>query len=84
MGGKNIVLVGDAATRTVRAYQRNDETFEAGKVAGVLKSKAGDWKISEDFLIGPNGEELARVAGHVAYWFAWDGYLGVESELYKG
>ena len=84
MAGKNIVLVGDAATRTVRAYQRNDEIFQAGKVAGVLKSKAGDWKISEDFLIGPNGEELARVAGHVAYWFAWDGYLGVESELYKG
>ena len=84
MGGKNIVLVGDAATRTVRAYKRNDETFEAGKVAGVLTSKAGDWKVSENFLVGPNGEELARVAGHVAYWFAWDGYLGVESELYKG
>ena len=84
MGGKNIVLVGNADTRTVRAYQRNDETFEAGNADGVLKSKAGDWKISENVLVGPNGEELARVPGHVAYWFAWDGYLGVESELYKG
>lgn len=84
MGGKNIVLVGDADTRTVRAYQRDDQTFNAGSVDGVIKSEAGDWKLSEDFLIGPNGEKLARVAGHVAYWFAWDGYLGVESELYKG
>ncbi|MEP3231949.1 MAG: DUF3179 domain-containing protein [Hyphomicrobiales bacterium] len=84
MAGNNIVLIGDADTRTVRAYQRGDQTFNAGSVDGVIKSEAGDWKISEDFLIGPNGEELARVAGHVAYWFAWDGYLGVESELYKG
>jgi hypothetical protein len=27
---------------------------------------------------------LARVPGHIAYWFAWDGYLGVESALYGG
>ena len=84
MAGQNIVLVGDAETRTVRAYQRGDQTFDVGSADGVIKSDAGDWKLSEDFLIGPNGEELARVAGHVAYWFAWDGYLGVESELYKG
>jgi len=25
----------------------------------------------------------SRVAGHVAYWFAWDNYLGVESALYE-
>lgn len=84
MAGKNIVLVGDAATRTVRAYERGDETFEAGSADGAMKSKAGDWKVSENFLIGPNGEKLARIPGHVAYWFAWDGYLGVESELYSG
>ncbi|MEP1442890.1 MAG: DUF3179 domain-containing protein [Hyphomicrobiales bacterium] len=84
MAGKNIVLVGDAATRTVRAYQRGDQTFNVASDDGFLKSETGDWKISEDVLTGPNGEELARIPGHVAYWFAWDGYLGVESELYKG
>ena len=26
---------------------------------------------------------LARVPGHISYWFAWDSYLGVESELYQ-
>lgn len=40
--------------------------------------------IAEDSLNGPNGETLERVPGHLAFWFAWDGYLGVESELYEG
>ncbi|MEO9875585.1 MAG: hypothetical protein ABJM26_14295 [Anderseniella sp.] len=39
--------------------------------------------MSEDELTGPDGTKLARVAGHIAYWFAWDGYLGVASELYR-
>ena len=30
----------------------------------------------------PNGERLPRVAGHVSYWFAWDGYLAGDSTLY--
>ena len=33
-------------------------------------------------LVGPDGTRLARVPGHVSYWFAWDGYLGVNSEFY--
>ena len=27
-------------------------------------------------------ERLLRLPGHMAYWFAWEGYLGAESELY--
>ena len=27
-------------------------------------------------LIGPDGEELTRLPGHIAYWFAWSNYLG--------
>jgi hypothetical protein len=26
---------------------------------------------------------LARVPEHISYWFAWGGYLGVGSDLYK-
>ena len=32
------------------------------------------WVVTEDALVGPKGERLARLAGHVAYWFAWSGY----------
>lgn len=83
IGNRNIVLIGDASTRTVRAYYRNDLTFQ--KVDGSsdqLLGPDGNWGIEEDHLEGPDGTLLARVAGHVAYWFAWDSYLGVKSELY--
>ncbi|WP_343561417.1 DUF3179 domain-containing protein [Kiloniella sp. b19] len=83
IGNTNIVLIGDAETRTVRAYQRGEEQFDTEK-DNSLQSPGGLWQITEDNLIGPNGETLPRVPGHIAYWFAWDGYLGVGSELYEG
>jgi hypothetical protein len=77
-----VVLVGNADTRTVRAYERGENTFVAGGNEASLKSDDKVWKITEDVLIGPNGETLSRVAGHMAFWFAWDGYLGQNSSLY--
>ncbi len=41
------------------------------------------WRVEEAALVGPDGTRLERLPGHVAYWFAWDGYMGVESELYQ-
>jgi len=78
-----LVLIGDALTRTVRAYERRDLSFEASDKAGHLKGPGGDWEMTEDALVGPDGTKLPRVPGHVSYWFAWDGYLGAESTLYK-
>ena len=82
VGPREVVLIGDAATRTVRAYRRGGRRFEAGADDGSLRSGDGLWQVREDALVGPDGTRLPRVAGHVAYWFAWNGYLGVESELY--
>lgn len=84
VGLSNIVLVGDAAGRTVRAYERGETEFSKSPAAGTLISGAGEWTISEEHLTGPKGERFGRVAGHIAYWFAWDGYLGSRSALYKG
>lgn len=79
----NLVLIGDAATRTVRAYERGDLVFRQD--GNVLVSGDGQvWQIGEDGLTSGDGQQLARVAGHVAYWFAWNGYLGAESAFYKG
>lgn len=77
----DVVLVGDEATRTVRAYRRDDLVFEAGETARTLSAGGDIWELTEDALIGPDGRSLPRVPGHVAYWFAWAGYLG-DSELY--
>jgi len=83
IGGKNLVLIGNAQTRSVRAYESDGHIFTAGLKPGTLTTPDGVWKIREDFIEGPNGEKLSRIAGHISYWFAWDGYLGLKSSLYK-
>ena len=75
-GVVELVLVGDAASRTVRAYRSGGRRFRKGP--GPARLSAGDevWKVTEAALIGPGGRTLSRLPGHVAYWFAWSGYLG--------
>ncbi len=82
MVGQNLVLIGDEDTRTVRAYERGDETFVSSG-QGALNGGGQSWRIAEDALIADNGQRLSRVAGHIAYWFAWNGYLAAESEIYE-
>lgn len=83
VGGREVVLIGDSSTRTVRAYERNGYSFSKSGQAGSIIGPGGEWDVREDYLQGPDAVRLPRVAGHIAYWFAWDGYLGVKSELYS-
>jgi len=84
VGDRNVVVLGDAATRTVRAYDRQDMRFDATDDDTRLAGPGGLWRVEENLLVGPDGQKLPRIAGHISYWFAWDGYLGVESALYSG
>ncbi|WP_120500607.1 DUF3179 domain-containing protein [Roseovarius sp. EL26] len=83
MLGRPLVLIGDDKTRTVRAYERKGQTFK-GNAKAIKSSDGIQWQITEEALIAPDGRRLPRVAGHIAYWFAWNGYLGTQSEIYKG
>ena len=77
-----VVLLGDTDSRTVRAYERGDLSFALQ--SGQLVSKDGVvWQQGEAALQAADGRSLARVAGSVSYWFAWDGYLGDGAELYR-
>lgn len=78
VGVIKVVLVGNAETRTVRAYRAGNHTFEKGnKDFTNIKSADGQtWKITENHLQNGDGETLSRLPGHLAYWFAWSGYLG--------
>lgn len=77
-----VVVMGDAAGRSARAYERGDLTFTVK--AGKLTSDDGAvWQLGEEALLAADGRSLARVAGNVAYWFAWDGYLGDGAVLYS-
>jgi Protein of unknown function (DUF3179) len=81
--GRPVVLIGDAKTRTVRAYERKGNSFAARRDETAVTSGKEVWKLTEEALIGPGGERLDRIAGHLAFWFAWDGYLGERSTMYK-
>jgi hypothetical protein len=80
-GVLDIVLIGDAATRTVRAYRSEGLAFEKGPAADQVKRGQEVWRVTEEALIGPGGRSLSRLPGHVAYWFAWSGYFGRDGEL---
>ncbi len=82
VGDLAVVLVGAADSRTVRAYERGQRQFRAGK-DGLSDGQSGLWQVTEAGLVGPDGTVLPRVAGQVSYWFAWDGYLGDAAELYR-
>jgi len=82
IGARNLVLIGDAATRSVRAYERGDQVFKISDKNGQLLENTNVWQISEEALTAQDGTKLSRVPGHISYWFAWDGYMGVGSELY--
>jgi hypothetical protein len=77
----DLVLIGDQATRSVRAYRRDGRHFEKSEDPTVLTSAGETWRVTEEALIGPGGASLARLPGHIAYWFAWSGYLGDAGEL---
>jgi hypothetical protein len=70
-----VVLIGDAATRTVRAYESGGRDFAAGSDPTTLVADGQTWQIREDALLGPDGARLARLPGHIAYWFAWQGFV---------
>ncbi|HEX6385661.1 MAG TPA: DUF3179 domain-containing protein [Anaerolineae bacterium] len=56
----------------VRAYDRGDETFSPGPDADTVLDSAGrEWRVTEEALVGPNGETAPRLNGHLAYWFGW-------------
>jgi len=75
VGDLSVVLIGNSKSRTVRAYKSDGSVFafDTPRV-DRLRTGAGEWEISEDALIGPNGKKLERLPGHIAFWFAWSGY----------
>jgi hypothetical protein len=56
----------------VRAYDRSQHAFSWDAEANLLRDEDGRaWQITEEALIGPDGENAARLPGHLAYWFGW-------------
>ena len=56
----------------VRAYDRGTYTFDLDADTHTLLDENGRvWQITEEALVGPDGEMAPRLGGHLAYWFGW-------------
>ena len=68
----------------VRAYERGTSTFTAASEPDTLLDQDGaTWELTEEALIGPAGQRLERLDGHLAYWFGWYAFYP-RTELYEG
>jgi hypothetical protein len=66
-----------------RAYERAAHTFAPAKAKDELLDERGQiWRVTEEALVGPKGERLPRLSGHLAYWFGWFSYYP-KTEVFK-
>ena len=75
VGFIDVVVIGDPQGRGARAYRADGHNFSRGARPGELQSNGAAWRVTESGLLGTKGENLPRLPGHVAYWFAWAGYF---------
>ncbi len=82
LGGVDIVLVLDAASDAVRAYESRSLRFQAPAAVkeqeplqSLVAMDGTIWRITEENLAPAEGNDdrdpLPRVPGHQAFWFGW-------------
>ena len=66
-----------------RAYQRRMHSFTASSSKeGLLDEQGHGWHLTEDALVSADGERLARLGGHLSYWFGWFSFYP-KTEVYQ-
>ena len=71
-----------SAGSEVRAYAREAHEFSASEESDQVVDEAGRiWQVTEEALVGPEGELAPRIAGHLAYWFGWYAFFP-QTEVY--
>jgi len=84
VGLRDVVLIGNADTRTVRAYDSGGRQFTGGTLDAMTDTSGVVWQVGEEALVSPTGQRLPRLPGHIAYWFGWQSFTGGQSEFYDG
>ncbi|MCE7998094.1 MAG: DUF3179 domain-containing protein [Rhodobiaceae bacterium] len=80
-GALSLTLIGDPDTRTVRAYRTDGTKFAVTDTPRQVVANGETWAVTEEALVNAGGTSFPRLPGHIAYWFAWAGYLGDSGEL---
>jgi Protein of unknown function (DUF3179) len=65
----------------VRAFERGGHRFRPAPDDALLDERGRRWRVTEEALVGPDGERLRRLGGHLAYAFGWLEYFP-HSEIY--
>jgi len=64
-----------SAGAAVRAFERGEREFAPGSEPRTVVDEQGDaWEVTEEALVGPDGAQLARLPGHLAYWLGWSSF----------
>ena len=80
--GRGIGAVQYPSGGEVRAFERAEHAFTPGTDGDtVLDASGAAWRVTEDALVGPAGERLERISGHLAFWFGWYAFFP-ETEVY--
>jgi len=70
--GKDVVVLSDERTLAVRMYERGRQFFVRQDGSWLVDRGGQRWRIGEENLEHEStGERLARLGGHLAYWFGW-------------
>jgi hypothetical protein len=66
------LVVVTSPTGANRVFERGRHTFVERLPDGSVRDSAGaSWRVDDDALVGPAGEQLPRVPAHRAFWFGW-------------
>jgi hypothetical protein len=71
---QNLVILHEDGGHGARAYERGEHTFTAADAYSttvLLDEDGSEWQTTENALLSQDGEKLARLPGHMAYWFGW-------------
>jgi hypothetical protein len=74
LAGQNLVVIYDQGGLGGRACERAKWRFTPAPdgTTGVILDETGvEWQVTEAALVSPDGTQLARLPGHMAYWFGW-------------
>ena len=64
-----------SAGAAVRAFERGEREFAPGSEPRTVVDGQGTvWQVTEEALVGPDGAQLARLPGHLAYWLGWSSF----------
>ena len=67
----------------VRSFERGRNSFVPGPNPDTIFDEDGaEWTVTEEALVGPAGERLERINGHIAFWLGWFVFFP-ESELWR-